>query len=499
MPDRPYQKKVDEFLAGYTDKFLPTLVTGKGAMAGPETEKPVGLAGKDLVQQNLYETLARSVHPDTMNRVMETMGGRGVGVGSLMAGQGTRESPFTNLIGPRQAIPSHNVPLGSPMSTFSSSPEGQRIMRERAIPIPGVSAGFRAPTGGGTLEELRAAIPPEFARGTTAPIEMAPNGEGIYEQAIPGGGDWRGDLAKTGTWSVGPERFFLGGKEVAEGTPGAVSGDELARQRITTENKPPETGFGGFMKGSALGGYYDAHPEERVRDQMMAELKPISDTYLGLIEKNKSILQGFGLPADQKTASAMQIQATKNIDELQKGLGIMPKMFEEFYKTQAEQPYKKAMADYYRTKGATETALGPAEFFERMARGQGYLAEAERPHAFPPNSAVYQGAKLLGYVPEKPEAIHPIIRDVINKSTMVDPNTGQSTGFDIRGARQKIGFMAPWLKAQGIQVPKESYKMTKPEFMAENKAWIEKLPKKERKKYTPQYTEQLWGEYWGKD
>jgi hypothetical protein len=53
-------------------------------------------------------------------------------------------------------------------------------------------------------------------------------------------------------FSIGPERFFLNGKEVSKGTAGAVSGDQLARENL---GKPePESGLAG---GS--GRYWHGH------------------------------------------------------------------------------------------------------------------------------------------------------------------------------------------------------------------------------------------------
>jgi uncharacterized protein (DUF433 family) len=57
--------------------------------------------------------------------------------------------------------------------------------------------------------------------------DILPSGETRY--TLPG---------TEGTATVGPERFFVQGKEVPAGTPGAASGDELARQRILKEATP---------------------------------------------------------------------------------------------------------------------------------------------------------------------------------------------------------------------------------------------------------------------
>jgi len=351
-----------------------------------------------------------------------------------------------------------------------------------------------------------ASISPDFARGGGV-IDMEPGPGGAFEaKPVPTGGwDWRGELANQGTWSVGPDRWFSGGKEIYPGMtpmgpalpPGTKSGDELARERIFREAGGSAIPMSAFGETPVQAGRVGETPAFEIPGEIKSALAGIQKILMepsGAIysPSGRQVFAG-GFRPQQKAALADYAGTLEKLTSA--GAGFQTKMAE----IGAEKPYREAMADYYRRKAGVEEAALPAEFFEKMARGRGYLAEAERPHAFPPNSAVYQGAKLLGYVPEKPEAIHPIIRDVINKSMMVDPTTGQQTGFDIRGARQKIGFMAPWLKAQGITVPKESYKMTKPEFMAEQKAFMSRLPKKDRSKYTPQYTEQLWSEYWGKD
>lgn len=479
MADRPYQQKVDEFLADYADKFIPSLVTGgmgEGVAKSQETTVAGMPMSKEQAQLERDKILAASIHPDTFNRVLDTMKGE-------------------------RAIPGHLPALGTPASQFSNSPEGQEAMGGRAVPIPHVSTGFNPPVPAGEFQNFLAANPADFAS-THGAIDMTPNERGVYEPAIPPGGgggggwNWKGELANQGTWSVGPERFFVGGKEVPAGTPGAVSGDELARQRIASQGGSaiPLSAVGGSPvpvgRGGEVGGF-----------EIPADLK----SALAGIQKTLMTPSGpiYSRSGHQVFAGGYRPYQTAALEglggTLEKLIGTGANYQAKMAELQAEAPGRAALADYYgRMAGVHEAAI-PSETFARYATGAHALAESQRPYAMPPGSAVYQGAKMLGFVPEKSEAIHPIIRDIINKSTMVDPTTGQTGGFDIRGARQKIGFMAPWLKAQGIEVPKEAYKMTKPEFMAEQKAWLARLPKKERAKYNQQYTDQLFNEYWGKD
>jgi len=505
MANRPYQERVDEFLADYTDRFIPTLVTGKPTeKTGAGTAIPMT---KEQLQLERDKILASSIHPETFNKVLDTMKGEKAIPSNIPSDQwpiyGTRlgEDPLAKLA--RKIIhPSYHGELGFQSPTG----EGGRPIEMKINPATGVYEPFNLETASYTPQLTGFTEPgPKQER-------AIPSLESVW--GIKREGD-RFTLPGTeGTMTVGPERFFIGGKEVPAGTPGAMSGDQLARERIMAESGGAATPIPqqGWWVTSPGGGRYWETSEENARARAISEQmyggggfgiptdvsKALADVQKILMTPTTPIYSPSGRQVFAGGYRPYQVGALENYAAtLEKlagaGIGYQTKMAE----ITAEKPYREAMADYYRRMAGVHEAAIPMETFEKYARGTAALRESERPYAFPPNSAVYQGAKLLGYVPEKPEAIHPIIRDVINKSMMIDPATGQQTGFDIRGARQKIGFMAPWLKAQGIDVPKESYKMTKSEFMAEHKAWIEKQPKKDRKKYNTQYMEQLWKEYWG--
>jgi hypothetical protein len=135
--------------------------------------------------------------------------------------------------------------------------------------------------------------------------DILPSGETRY--TLPG---------TEGTATVGPERFFAGGKEVLKGTFGAVSGDELARQRILKEAAPPDLKLPEKT-------YYEAHPEERFMDLAREENKPLMDTYKKLIEENRARAGGFGLPMNRKAARVIRAEATKVVPELTQGLEKM--------------------------------------------------------------------------------------------------------------------------------------------------------------------------------
>jgi len=69
-----------------------------------------------------------------------------------------------------------------------------------------------------------------------------------------------------GQATVGPERFFLGDKEVPAGTPGAISGEILAKEQLSADIKKQESERELIAKGMGFGrdlGYWAAHPEEK--------------------------------------------------------------------------------------------------------------------------------------------------------------------------------------------------------------------------------------------
>src|SRR3972149_2333457 len=475
---RPYQERVDEFLADYQDKFLPTLITGKGTkespytnMSGPETAMPMT---KEQGQLERDKLLASSIHPDTFNKILDIFGPKSAYAEERpipISGQGTKENPYTNLSGPSY----------SAFDPFRQRNEMEEAaaMREKAgitynpnrgpLTQPGGLGGALKEAGwtGTTPGTVSAFTPPPEERiaglGTressfinlTGPeigkFEMAPSHEvGNYpistqflsEKAIPSlESQWgikrEGNIftlpGGEGTMTVGPERFFLGGKEVPAGTPGAVSGDQLARERIGAESDAQRTAWGEEF-APVPRSYYEAHPEERYLDELSRRNKPIMDNILRAIEQNRQMLQGYGLSSDRNVAEIQRLGAGKRLQGLSEVLvtaGAIPgQTTAKFLENIGQGSQRQAMADYYNRMAGVHEAAIPSETFARYATGAHALSEAERPYAFPPNSAVYQGAKLLGYVPEKPEAIHPIIRDVINKSQMIDPTTGQQTGFD---------------------------------------------------------------------
>jgi len=227
-------------------------------------------------------------------------------------------------------------------TTPSSSPDNMtNVMAKGEITIPKIEPirqiePLKQIEGGatGNLSEIRK--------------DILPLGETLY--TLPG---------TEGTATVGPERFFAGKKEVPAGTRGAVSGDELARQRIaSTSYSNPELeerkkwatpGYGearlaeAQKKGGMIsikGGpptpsvigvspgyertYYEAHPEERSMDLARAENKPLLDAFNKLREENSRRAQGFGLIGmSPKAAALTRAEATRAVPELTQGLERM--------------------------------------------------------------------------------------------------------------------------------------------------------------------------------
>jgi len=481
MADKPYQRKVDEFLADYQDKFLPTLVAGKGTaespftnMSGPGAAQPV--MDKTQAQLERDKMLATSIHPDTFNRVLDVMKGGGT-------------------------IPSHRVQPGTPMSQFSNTLEGQRIMQERAIPIPGVSTGFNPPIGGGTLQEFKAAIPPVFARGGNA-INMTPGPTGAFEAEKPvpaGGWDWRGELANQGTWSVGPERFFLGGKEVPAGTPGAVSGDQLARERIGREGGSAiPQGWNVSLPG---GGSYWETPEMNARARAESEsmygggggitsalgdiqkilMKPSPSTDVWSPGGNIRFAGGYG----------------KGHKDALVGLGgILAKMAE----TEAEKPYRKGMVDYYSRMAGVKEAELPSDIFYKRAMGEHALKESLKPWMMPPGTSYQNLEGKWVTAPEKSEPIRAVIQDVYKRNFTPNPITGEMKG--VGGVKAELRSMRKTMP-ELRDLPKEAYKETKAEFMDAHKKWFAGLEPKERKAYEKKHKGEdlgkLYKEYWEQD
>lgn len=85
----------------------------------------------------------------------------------------------------------------------------------------------------------------------------------------------------TESWSVGPERFFKDGREVPQGTPGAISGDELARGNLRDDKEE-------FRKTEYQGGWVTAgnHLSWWQRELIEAEIE--------YLKNPRKIIQNLG-------------------------------------------------------------------------------------------------------------------------------------------------------------------------------------------------------------
>jgi hypothetical protein len=243
--------------------------------------------------------------------------------------------PYTDLMEATKETPAKETPLfprdrggvasPDPLEGLSEEERKKRLaLLKTEFPVeslasahePASQASISSPDA---MRELRSSISGETAipgdeLNEKLPIEPQGDLSEIRKEILPSG-ETRYTLPGTeGTATVGPERFFLKGKEVPVGTRGAVSGEELARKRILKEAAPPT------LKVPERT-YYEAHPEERSMDIARAENKPLMDAYQKLIEENRTRSQGFGMiGVEPKTARVIQAEATRAVPELTQGL-----------------------------------------------------------------------------------------------------------------------------------------------------------------------------------
>lgn len=105
---RPYQDRVDQFLAGYQDKFLPSLVTGKETpMTKPGVSPPV------MTKEQAQLERDRLIHPDTFSKVLSLFGPR-----SAYAGDREQAIPVGDN---RYTFPSWG---GKPAASMEGLPAG---------------------------------------------------------------------------------------------------------------------------------------------------------------------------------------------------------------------------------------------------------------------------------------------------------------------------------------------------------------------------------------
>jgi hypothetical protein len=357
-------ESASKLLMPYQEKFgLKPIVPGEKA-------NPVPVSPSASAEDKLYE----SIHPSTFSKVMET-------IMSLVTGkpiprqEGGPADPNKKYIvgerGPEVFTP--NVPgqitpgeqlMGSVGTEWPGiGPQAYRaISRTMTSPYespyePGLPK-FQLPriSGKSAIDMVRDPVTGTYDIPEAAPSHGIPS-QGAFDippESLPSHTPvdygWK-DYGEGMRYRVGPERFFKGGREVAAGEPGAVSGDELARQRIYRE---PNRFYGIPEPGR---GYYDAHPEERAMDIAREETKPLMDVYQKQLDRYSNIMQGFGLPMNRREAAALRAEAMNKIPLIQA----------EMARLSAEPgKYYKAGMEYGPTSPAAQERLAHAEYYRRL-------------------------------------------------------------------------------------------------------------------------------------
>ena len=276
------------------------------------------------------------------------------------------------------------------------------------------------PNSTGTFE---AKTPAEAVK---APVTTPTSLSEIKKEPLPSG-ETRYTLPGTeGTATVGPERFFVGEKEVPKGTAGAVSGDEVARQNVlskasTSYSSSPEmeerkkwatpgyreakldeaqkispptvNRFTNRVSGviGVTPGYEptrsEAHPEEAFMDMSREENKPAIDSIQKALEENKRIFQGFGTSMNPKERRAQRLEAEKNIPILTEQLArigsLSAAMPEKYYSADARVAAAEAKAGRAASAPKPETAESQKLQSQREFEAAGLMLQ------FPMDKAKY--------------------------------------------------------------------------------------------------------------
>jgi hypothetical protein len=408
-----------------------------------------------------------------------------------------------------------------PLEGLSEEERKRRAaLLKTAFPAESLASSHVPTTGaGGPLVSYATTEPAE-----EKPIDMVPNASGMFEakttlpktepvKQIEGGlsgtlsefkpeilpsGETRYTLPGTeGTAMAGPERFFVGGKEVPKGTPGAVSGDEAARQRILKEvsRKSPEieamerwqtpgykeaqlaeaqkvspltinpytnrvSGTVAVVPGFERS-YDEAHPEEHFMDMARAENRPAIDTIQKSLEENKRMADGFGLSMDPKTARVQQAEAIRNVPILTQQLAEITTRSEALAArggsriTPPGLPAGKSMTPEQLAKGAVEEDLKNKGIY-REATNREILNEMAETKTKTPEqlaaSAVVEDLKKQG-IDRKPTPT-----EVLQKQAEIK-GEGQ-TGFktkeeaitDAKALYEKMGNPPGWVPSAKMGV-----------------------------------------------
>ena len=508
MANRPYQEKVDQFMADYQDKFLPTLITGKGTPEAPYTnmggpEPPVPMS-KDQAQLERDKILAASIHPDTFSRVLDVMKGVGktalgtgeyLGLGMGYLPQRGQEAIESGLgIEPTKPPRWSSQRIGERMEELLPGGPTLRPITETGLG----AAGYRfAPP---TLADIQAAIPPDFARGGNV-INMTPGPTGTFEaeKPVPGGWDWKGELAKQGTYSAGPERFFVGGREVPAGTPGAVSGDQLARERIGA-------GGGSAIPLSAMGeapiptGRAPEVPGYEMPGEIRTALQGIQKI---LMTPSGAIYSPSGRQAYAGGYRPHQINALENFaGTLEKmaatGAGYQTKMAD----IRAEAPGRAALAEYHRKTGEVHEKALPSETFYKYAMGEQALKESLKPWMMAPGTSYQNAEGKWVTAPIPAEKINPVLLGIGKEATELERvYAGSGVPFNSMGfIRDRLKLMKPAFGKEEIsRFPREYLVIPESEYTQKILSGLKErkdLTSKQRKEWSaPEYIKKQYKDY----
>ena len=512
---RPYQDAVDQFMADYQDKFFPTLITGKGTaespytnMGGPETAIPMT---KDQVQLERDKLLASSIHPDTFGKVLD-----------VMRGKGTPGSPFTNLSGPEKAIPNqpamggpYNPQLNRPalpelFKRFAAynpeitTPEAQQLLIP-AEPTPFTVGG----TTSGTLDQLRAAYGANYPDPVTGIIPgggrggfgktFMPTGKDVIDMENLGRKpiptprwDYKGELAKQGTYSFEPEADYL----KRTGRTALPTPDEAARIAMNVAPAIP-TGSPGWNVHLPGGGSYWETPEMNARSraesgggggyEMPGEIKTaLQDIQKILMTPSPS--QDIWSPGGNIRFPGGYGKAQKDTLANLAGTltGYQARMAEIGVRKGELGVREGELGVREREIGVHEKAL-PSEIDARMAEAVYRRSQIHGPILSADQSMWMNGKWITA--PGRTKPVQELMEGIRKSSMKVDPNTGAQLGFDEATFK---GTMRAYVKAgllTHLDVNPDYLKMSKEEF----KAGMTTKAMNEKRKIKPKDIDEAWG------
>jgi hypothetical protein len=312
QPMHPAKEKISSWLNSYMPSIMNKITAGAA--------KPTDVSGA-TAEPGVSKMLYEAVHPDTFNRVMDLFGGSKPtrllddgtqddplrpGESAIVGGRGPErlaidtggaahvqplQSRTGNLMGAEQVFPG-----GPPESTPGAPQNFRESLVGRAMkPIGDAFSNWNASREREWRASQGLAPLPEQDRGEAGMQLMGNTGSVIdmkkdpttggwvappYPGAAPGTQDWRGRTESPpsplgggggGGAPPGIDWQGFGGWNEPE-TAATRAGDEQARQRIAREGRGnvPIPGQGPGPGGSYLRSYYEAHPEERAKDELAA-------------------------------------------------------------------------------------------------------------------------------------------------------------------------------------------------------------------------------------